>query len=185
MKIRNTIPKEAATSKSFSLLELMIVVIIIALVYGFTLSSFHFSLTPKAKISLLNARSLLLSQTFSNETSLKCLEDSDKCLLIVDNKVIKKIPTLFDTDGPPRAYGYSNDYEDITFDDYQIDEFDSKPVIFDLTLTKSGLKQEMIVEYDQKVYIFNSLYEIPIIVKDISSVDEHFTNIINEVKEAF
>jgi len=166
-------------------MELMIVVVIITILYGFSASSFNFSLSPKPQPSLLNIRSILLSQSFVNETSLTCLEDENECMIIVDGNVVKKIPSMFDNDNPPTAYTYSLNYEEIHFKEYQIDEFDSKPILFQLTLTKGGLKQEMIVENKQKAYIFNSLFDVPVVVEDIGGVYEYFTNRANEIREAF
>jgi prepilin-type N-terminal cleavage/methylation domain-containing protein len=173
------------TKQSFSLIELLIVVVIIALAYGFSASSFNFSIIPKEKISLKNLRTMLLKQHFNEEISFKCLEAVDECWTIADGNVIKKEPNIFNEDNLPRVYNYSTDYDEITFSDYSISEFDISQVIFDLSLNKNGLKKEMIVEYNNKVYIFNSLYEFPVVVEDISSIDDYFQKRINEVKDAF
>ena len=160
--------------KGFTLFEILIVIILISILYLFAINSFtHKSSTSKIA-NILNMKTNLLKSKFQNKIEIKCFDDFN-CYVYVDDKIQEeKFVQLFsDT---PNVYEYDKNLLRI--------EFESN-VIFKYKCTNDNKCSEMIVEYNDKMYILNNILQKVKIVKDIEEVDNHFNNPIQEIKDAF
>ena len=169
--------------KSFTLIELIIVVSIISLVYYLTLDNFKLNINISNKISLNNLPIYLKKQEFDNTLSLKCIKDGKKCLLYIDGSIKEQINNLFAQ--KPNVYTYNKDLDLIYFNDIELNELDSYEVCFEYNINKYKKSKDIIVEVGQKVYIYNSLDSNVTTLDYISDVRDYFDKKEQEVRDAF
>jgi len=169
--------------KSFTLIELIIVVSIISLVYYLTLGNFKLNVDTSNKISLNNLPMYLKKQEFDKTLSLKCIDDGKKCLLYIDGSIKEKINNLFSQ--KPNVYTYSKDLDLIYFNDIELNELDTYEVCFEYNINKYKKSKDIIVEVGQKVYIYNSLDSNVTTLDYISDVRDYFDKKEQEVRDAF
>ena len=171
--------------KAFTLFEIIIAIILISLLYYFAIDSFDKKqLLVQDKITLFNLKSTLLKYEFDNDIEVKCIDDRFDCFLFIDGAIQqKKLPSFFDK--KPIIYKYQKDLEQIEYLTLELEALEKYDIIFDYKCIKSGKCTESIVETEEKVYIFNDLYNKPDIIDTISDINQYFTKKEEEVKDAF
>jgi len=169
--------------KSFTLVEIILVVLIISLVYYFTISSFKFSSSIKSSsIDIYNIKTYL--SKFNKEVTLTCIDDGKKCLVMdSDENIIEEISNLFKN--KPIVYEYNKNLNIIYFEDIELKHLDRYEVCFKYTINKYKKSEDMIVEVNNKFYIFNSIHNQPILVENTSDIYDYFYKLEQEVKDAF
>jgi len=171
-----------SSNKAFTLVELLIVIVIVSITYYFAISTIKFS--TKKTVDIDNIKSMLLKYNFNDTISLKCIEDGKKCYIVVDGKISSDtIDNLFKT--KPIVYYYDTNFKQKEFDDLELNDLDSYEVCFEYNINRYRKSEDMIVEANDKVYIFNSIYDKPIVVNYLDDVSEYFSSIKDEVKDAF
>jgi prepilin-type N-terminal cleavage/methylation domain-containing protein len=170
---------------SFTLIEIIIVIIILGIVSYFTFSKIdNFTISTKPNISILNIKDRLLKYDFKDNISLKCINDGALCYIYVDNILSKNtIKNLFKS--KPTVYSYSKDLDIIEFEDLELDKLESYEVCFEYTINKYQKTKDFILEVDDKVYIFNSIQQYPISIEYLSDVGDYFDDKKEEMKDAF
>ncbi len=145
-------------NKAFTLVELIIVIFLISLVYFLGFANLNTNTNPKKELNLQNLKTYLMDN-FSYENSLEfiCLDD-DKypCFVFVDGTINKdiKIENFFKEE--PRVYKYNKDFEEYSYDEIKIDNITYKK-IFELGFDSDFKHKDMIVDYDNKIYMFNTI----------------------------
>jgi len=169
--------------KAFTLFELMVVIAIISIVYGFVAFSFNVSSQEKS-ISLINIKSKLLTYDFENELSLKCVKKEPKCFLYLDGQISQDVIKLDLNLDYLEVYNYSDKLERLYFKDIEPYDFENYEVIFSLTLDNDKKHKDLIVKNGEDVYIFNSLFTSPLKLASMSEVSSYFNNKIQEVRDS-
>jgi hypothetical protein len=151
----------------------------------FAMNSFTKNSTiQEEKVTLQNLKQMLLSQEYSEEISVKCIEDNFSCILIKDNEIqedmIKAIFTQI-----PTVYEYSRDLNRLEFPTLELEQLQSFKIVFEYKCNKAQRCSELIVETEEKTYIFNDMYKTPQTIEYINDIDEYFDEKIREVKDAF
>jgi prepilin-type N-terminal cleavage/methylation domain-containing protein len=170
-------------ARAFTLFELMVVIFIISIVYFFTLSNFSFTSTEKRDSTLSELKSFLKSHEYSSDVSMRCFEECQECFVYVDGKKEKRIDSLFGKD--PKFYHYSKDLLELEFPRYKIDDIEEIDVCFEFTLRRGYLTKEMIVQSGKKLYLFNNIYQKPLVLNNITAVEDFFEESNNKVRDAF
>ena len=159
--------------------------IIIGVVYYFSLSNLNMdSLVKKNNTSLVNIKQKLLNYDFENEVTLKCIKDGELCYIFADGvQQEKTIENLFKQ--KPIVYTYDKSLDTVEFADLEFEKMESYEVCFEYTIDKYQKSKDMIVEVDEKVYIFNSIHKKPKVIDYLSDVSIYFEDKEDEVKDAF
>lgn len=171
--------------KSFTLLEIIIVIFIISSVYYLVATNF---ITINNKQSetplLLNVKELLKGYQFDEKIELKCVEDNYRCFILADGIVVKELDRkLFKV--KPDVYRYDTKLDIIDYGYLELDKLESFPIIFEYSIDKYNKTKDMIVQVEEQIYIFNSIHEKPILKEYLSDVNDYFEDKISEVKDAF
>lgn len=173
--------------KAFTLLELLIVLVLVLSVYALLFSNFDF-MRNKNKISfnLENLKVQLLQQYPFNETlQLVCIEDAIDCFVFLDGKINKenKVGALFKN--KPEIYEYSSSLIRTDFKPIRFENQEEYSVSFEYNINKDRKSDEMIVDVDEKVYLFTAIKDKTIILPTINDVPDFFDKQVSEVKDAF
>jgi prepilin-type N-terminal cleavage/methylation domain-containing protein len=170
---------------AFTLIELLLVIVILGAVYGI----FFANLTKQPENNnvnenLIKVKSLLLKYEFDKTIELQCSEVDFKCFVLVDGVLKEELKEkLFNS--TPTVYSYDNNKNRVRFNDLKLEELESYPIDFVYKIDQYGKTKDMIVEVDNKVYVFNSLFDKPFILESLSDVDEYFESTISKVKDVF
>ena len=173
--------------KSFTLIELIIVILIISTTYLLIFSNSSFNIkNQEEKISLYNLKDFLLKKfDYEKELSFFCVEKDFVCYVKVDGKLVKdfKINNFFKK--IPDIYEYKAQEKRLEFKDIRIENFDYG-VIFELKINSDYKTNEFILDtLENEVYVFNSIFTKPKIYKSLNESFEVFNQEQIEVKDAF
>ncbi len=170
--------------KAFTLFEIIIVIILISVIYTFTINSFtNGQKRLNNNITLLNLKKYLLSLEFENNVRIECIEDDLSCFVFVDNILQKEtIKDLFIE--IPNIYNYHRDMDKMYFKDLDLEQLQSYNIVFKYACKKNGKCDELIVEDTNIVYLFNNINKAPDTVNYLSDVGDYFYDKIQEVKDA-
>jgi len=133
---------------------------------------------------LLNLKTTLLDIEYTDTIDIKCVEDSYDCFVFIDKKIQKeKIKGLFEN--KPTVYRYNSNLDKVDFTDLELEKLDRYEVVFEYSCKKNGKCSELIVQTEEKTFIFNDIFKQPSTVKYLSDVEEYFNDKITEVQDAF
>ncbi len=173
--------------KAFTLIELVIVIVIVSATYFLVFSTNSFNTqTNNKKISLENLKDkLLTTYDFSESLEFICIDDSFDCYVKVDGVLQEKeILNSFFSE-KPEVYEYESRQTLKQFDEIRINDVDYD-VVFKFSINNDFKTNEFIlVTLENKVYIFNSIYDKPSTYESLSDAFEVFNKNIVEVKDAF
>ena len=176
----------AKIKKSFTIIELVLVVVLISLVYGIFFANIKKVSTQdedKNK-NILNLKSLLLQYDFEETIEIKCTDVDFKCFVLSDGEVVGELKEkLFDA--IPTVYSYERNGKKITYNDLKMEQLERYSVYFHYKIDKYGKTKDMILEANEKIYIFNSIFNKPIIVENLSEVGKYFESGKEKVKDVF
>lgn len=173
--------------KSFTLIELVIVIVLISTVYLLMFSNTPFlSKTQKEKFSLVKTKEFLIKNfEFKDEVSLLCVEKNLDCFVRIDGIINEevKIKNIFSI--APEVYEYNNSQERVYFGSVSINNFDTD-VIFEFKINSDYKFKEYIVDtLEDRVYVFNSIFQEAKVYNSLNEAFEVFEKNILEVKDAF
>lgn len=162
--------------KSFTLVELIIVTVLIFIIYFFTLSNLNFQEDKTDKMTLINLKQTLASFSFEEKINLRCVDDENiDCVILIDDVIQdEKIIGLFEK--CPDVYECSRDQIRLEF---------LHPICFEFELRKNGHSSRMIVDLDDKVLIYDNISLKPKIVESMADIYNFFDDKIDEVRDAF
>lgn len=172
--------------RSFTLLELVIVVLLISIVYFLLFSSFSFSKNEKNNLRIETLKNYLFDNfKYEDTLSLYCIKkDNFPCYVFIDRKLKDdiKITNLFlET---PEVYTYDRDLNKKDFEDIRIGEEDFH-VVFKLDFNSEKKHENLVLDMGNKVYLFSSISNKIEIFEDTNSILDGFISKEEEVKDAF
>lgn len=173
--------------KSFTLIELIIVILIISATYLLIFSNSSFNIkSQEEKITLYNLKDFLLKNfEYKKNISFLCVEEKFTCYVKVDDKIEKdfKINNFFKK--RPEIYEYNKQEKKLEFKELRVDNFNYE-VIFELKINSDYKTNEFILDtLENEVYVFNSIFTKPKIYKSLNESFEIFNIDQVEVKDAF
>lgn len=157
--------------KGFTLFELMIVMLIIALVYAMFVQNFSTKqIEQKPKIENLREFLLNLQADSKSKITIICTDSCKICKLYINDKVKNENFDLFADEARVFAYGLEGStLEKIEFDDFYTSKYDSEEVCFRYNLYPNSSSDKMILEYNDRFFLYdNYFYE----TKEFSSLEE-------------
>ena len=173
--------------KSFTLIELVIVIILISITYYLVFSTSSFSIkNDKNKVSLENIKEYLLTNfDYEDKLELICIENELKCYVRIDNEIKNDliIENLFKV--KPEVYEYNKELNVIDYETVAINDI-SEDIIFIFSLDNDYKANEFILDtFEDKIYVFNSIYNDVKLFTSLSEVTESFDQKQIEVQDAF
>jgi prepilin-type N-terminal cleavage/methylation domain-containing protein len=171
--------------KGFTLVEIIIVIILISILYLFAINKFdNISTIKSTKVSLNNLKETLLSYNFDSKIEIKCINDDLSCMMFIDDQIQDiKIESLFES--MPSVYTYNKNPDRIEFLDLDLEQLQRYTIIFEYSCTSDQRCSEIIVETNEKTYIFNNMNRYPVSVEYFNDINDYFEKKITEVKDAF
>lgn len=172
--------------KSFTLIELIIVIVLISTTYFLVFSNNNFNVKQDEKrLDLLNLQEFLLNNfKFENELTFSCIEEKFTCYVKVDGKLDKNFKVINFFKKIPDIYEYNNKEIKIEFDELRVDNRGFN-VIFELKINRDYKINEFIIDTKDDVIVFNSIFTKPLIYKSLNESFEVFKENKIKVKDAF
>ena len=153
----------SSNKRAFTLFELLLVVVLIATIYGI----FVHKLSRKSTIgdtplSLKTLKKELQKLSFKKKVELICIEPCEACYIFIDNHQLKGDPLkLFKMS--PKVYKPDNfgQVQSIEFLPIELKTDELSSVCFKYELYSNGSSSHYAVEYDSKYYLFDSyMYDV-------------------------
>ncbi|MCP4971846.1 MAG: type II secretion system protein [Arcobacter sp.] len=173
--------------KSFTLIELVIVIILTSIVTFLAFSSFNSPYEKKYKIDLLNIKDFLFKNfEFEKELSLTCIDDEKfSCYIFIDNNINKdiEIKNLFSQ--IPDVYKYDRDLSKQEFKTLRLDDVEYD-IFFELKIDNDKKHKNLVLDtLDDNVYLFSSISKNVKKFKTTNEIIDSFYDNEIEVKDAF
>ena len=83
------------------------------------------------------------------------------------------------------VYSYEKRPRKIDFPDLKLEQLERHSIFFRYQLNRFGKSKDMVVETNDGVYIFNSIYKQPTKVETLGDLDGYFELIEKKVKDVF
>ncbi|SFV75506.1 hypothetical protein MNB_SM-3-61 [hydrothermal vent metagenome] len=171
--------------KGFTLIELLIVVIIIGVVYSLALTNIKQATKPTKAPTLQTLKSYLLSLSYKKEAKLLCLDECRECDVFLDGKKIKKLHPLFENfiDDSVNTYQYDPilGFQKVEPGVYFNNEGVEENVCFSYKIDKTGVGDQIFVEFQEKVYDFTTYFTPTQTYDSLADVSEAKENLYQEV----
>ena len=173
--------------QSFTLIELIIVIILISSTYFLIFSNSNFTIKNQdEKISLENLREYLITNfNFEYKVEFICISDDLKCYVKVDDILQEDFEIVDFFEIKPEIYEYSKDLELIEYGTVNINNI-NEDIIFLYFINNDYKSNEFILDtLNNNVYIFNSIFKDVEIFSSLDEVLETFNFKQIEVQDAF
>ena len=173
--------------KSFTLIELIIVIILISTTYFLVFSNTNFHIkTDEKRLDLSSLKDYLMKNfEFEKDISFLCIEEKFTCFIKVDGNLDKDFKVLNFFKKVPDVYEYSSSEKKVDFKELRVDNM-SYNVIFELKINADYKTNEFIIDTkDNNVFVFNSIFTKPKIYKTLIESLEVFDINKTKVKDAF
>lgn len=171
---------------SFTLIELIIVIILVSTVSFLTLSSFKFNSEKSYKVSLENIKEFMLENfEFEEELSLFCMEDGSlECYIFIDGNKNKNIEVKNLFSKIPKVYNYDKDLSEHEFSTTKLDNIEYRP-FFELTIDSDKKHKNLVVDTnEEQVYLFSSVLKKAEVFNNTHQISDRFFRYEQEVKDA-
>ena len=151
--------------RGFSLVELLIVVVVMGIVYKFTLNSLSDieQSQHQTKLNLLNLKKKLLQYDFENQARVVCYNDCFTCKVILDNKKEIDIEPFLSQEVV--LYSYDNELAEFVEKEnepYFNKENVEKQSCFSFRVFKNGSSEQLYVQSEGKVYWLGDYFKIKV-----------------------
>jgi len=168
---------------AFTIIELMLVIVIIGIVY--LIAATNLNLKQYSKEKTLDFKTLyrfLSSNNYEKSIDLKC--DEKECFVLIDgllsstieNNLFKEKPTVYKADG---------NFDTISYKRLELENLESYDIVFEYSLDARGISKDMIVEVDNKVYLFNSFKNSVQEFDYLNDIRDYFDDNKKRVRDAF
>jgi hypothetical protein len=158
--------------KSFSLMELLIVVIIIGVVYSLVISKIKSPSYEKITPSFKNLKFYLQSFSKDSKVSFVCPDSYEKCFIEVNDKKVKEEKAFFDDSVEIYRYNYYNGVSKKDDNNF-----------FSFSVDKNGVTDQVIICYKNRVYDYTDYFNNPKIYTSLSELSENKSKLVEELSQ--
>lgn len=171
--------------KSFSFLELLVVIFLIAILYGVFFSNINFKFKKKKEtLTFHNLKSFLLKNyNFSTKLTLVCLQFEDICYVHLDGVKDKKNMIQNFLSKEFQVFSYEKEYKKREFKPIEFKSLESYDVKFKYNIVDNK-SDAMIIKNDKNIILLHAI-EKPTILSSLTDINDYFDSKIVEVKDAF
>ena len=172
--------------RGFTLIELIIVIVLISTTYFLVFSNNTFSdKKEEKKLDLFNLKEYLLNNfEFEKELSFSCIEEKFSCYVKVDGKLDKNFKVINFFKKMPDIYEYSSKEVKVELPELRVDNRGYN-VIFELKINRDYKTNEFIVDTQDNILVFNSIFTKTIVYKTLNEGMEIFKENKTKVRDAF
>ena len=122
---------------------------------------------------------------FNDELSFVCIEENYECFFKIDGKIDESSGIKNFFKDKPLVYEYNKELNSIEFAQIELNNT-KQDIIFEFKINDDYKTNEFILDsYNDKVYIFNSIFKEPKIYSSLNEVKDDFEKNELEVKNAF
>ena len=86
---------KTVSKSSFTLFELLIVILIISIIYGIFIERLGSKDRAVKEKGLEGVKEFLSSYDFNESAALKCVDECKRCFVYIDSKKVEEIPSFF------------------------------------------------------------------------------------------
>jgi len=161
------------SKSSFTLFELLIVILIISIIYGIFIEKINSKEYYLSQVGLKEIDKFFKDLEFNETAKIVCSNECEKCWLYVDGKRVKKVKSFFKE--KPTVYDF--DIHGILSQIQFLPLFkglNPQEVCFEYVKYPNHSNSSYIVEYKKKFYIFFSYFHPPKVTESISSAQDVF-----------
>ena len=137
--------------QGFTLLELLLVVVIVGLVYGFAVNGLKRYSEKTTELNLMTLPDLLDEHYDQNHVAVICTDRCKKCELYVDGKVVKEVEPFLDNKAEFYRFDPQLDTQELVWTPIYDEDGREKRVCFRYELFPDGSSSEMMVKYRKVV----------------------------------
>ncbi len=171
--------------KAFTLFELMIVIVIIGVVYALLIQNININSSKGASLGLDNIPSYM-RKTFAKtkeKVELLCINNCSTCKFKIGKSDTNSSVELFEPYSEPEAYALINDsLQQIDFGEIH-EGYKSIKVCFRYTLYPNKSSDKMVLNYKDKVYMYNNFLKKTIIYDSLADAQVAWVSARDEAKE--
>jgi len=161
--------------KAFSLIELLIVILIIGIIYTLSVGNFKkLKDSSEKKLTLKTLKEYLQSIEHEDSVELLCLDDCSSCDIFVDTQKYTSKPIEDFLDKSVKVYRYD-------FNLGMIEKEYKNDVCFSFSVDKKGVSDQLIVEYDGKVYDYTTYLHPTKVYTSLEEVSRVKENLAQEI----
>lgn len=132
-------------------------------------------------LSLKNIKSYLLNLEHKKDVCVVCLEDDERCTIFLDGKKIKEIERFFDKDITLYRYDINYGYIEKEFDLFFNEDNAQEEVLFSYHIDKSGVGEQVLVEYEDNYYDLSSYFNKTVVYTSIEAAADAKKEIVRDV----
>lgn len=177
-------PHKLPIRSAFTLFELMVVIIIIGVIYGIFVQNIDVLEEEKKEFRFENLKAFLTRYQNDNTISIICLEENLKgcsdCRIYIDGKPTESQISL----DPEMTVWYLDSDDILEKKDYGTILYDNDYVkkCFEFSLYPNGSSTEMIVEHQNKTYLFFPYFQPTKIFEDPNDASLYLLDLRNKIK---
>jgi len=164
---------KTVSKSSFTLFELLIVILIISIIYGIFIEKLGSKEKVLRQKGLEGLKELLSAYDFNESAAIKCTDGCKHCYLYLDGQQKEEIPSFFTSE--PKVYDY--DIHGMLSQVHFLPIFkenNPKEVCFEYDLYPNGSGSSYLVEYEKKYYIFYAYLHPVKVVSTLSEAQKFF-----------
>ena len=173
--------------KAFTLIELLIVILIIGVVYTLAIGNFQKVAQPQTRVTLATLKEYLKGFEYQKKVRFLCLDDCSSCDVFVDGKKQTELEGVFDNfiDDSIKTYRYSvlDGIVNMEYNPFFDADGIEQDVCFSFSVDKQGVSDQVVVEFNNKVYDYTPYFEKTKIYYSIEDFIEAKEKIYQEVMQ--
>jgi len=145
---------KTVSKSSFTLFELLIVILIISIIYAIFVQKLSNKESVVKSKGIEAVGELLEGFEFNSSADIICTDSCKECAIYIDGKKVKEIPSPFEKE--PKIYDFDIHglLSRVTFTPLFDENDNPKEVCFKYSLYPNRSKSSYIMEYKDKYYVF-------------------------------
>jgi len=164
---------KTVSKSSFTLFELLIVILIISIIYGIFIEKISSKKAVHKRGGLKDITQILRPLDFNQSASILCMDKCKNCFIEVDGEKREKID-LLDKEVKVYDFDINGILSPLKFTPAFDENGNPKDVCFRFDLYPNGSHSSYIAEYGKKFYIFYAYMRPPKVADTITKASELF-----------
>ncbi|SMC10182.1 hypothetical protein [Nitratiruptor tergarcus] len=162
------------SKSSFTLFELLIVILIISILYGVFIQKLHTKEHLSKSLGLQDIKTLFEEYDFNESAKITCINKCQECYIFIDGIRRDKIEGFFDKEVSVYDFDIHGILSPVKFPPLFDANGNPQEVCFAYELFSNGSNSSYIVEYKDKFYIFYAYMKPVKVVDSISEAQKYF-----------
>jgi len=165
---------KTVSKSSFTLFELLIVILIISILYGVFIEKLHTKESRAKSLGLQDIKTLLSGYDFNQSVKIACIDKCKECYIFVDGEKKEKVEGLFEKEVDVYDFDIHGILSPVKFSPLFDENGNPQDVCFAYELFPNGSNSSYIVKYQDKFYIFYAYMKPVKIVDSLGDAQKYF-----------